>query len=137
IILQVTPRISPDGTVLMRVIPEVSSVLPTQVSFGNGVTASQFNVQHFETTVYARDGETVAIGGLIQKRDAKTENKFPWLGDLPYVGSLFRYRTQDKSKTELMVIMTPHIVQSAMDADRILFEESKRMDWILGDVARI
>ena len=137
VILQVTPRISPDGTILMRVIPEVSSVLPTQVSFGNGVTASAFNVQHFETTVSARDGETVAIGGLIQKRDAKAENKIPWLGDVPYLGALFRYRTQDKSKMELMVIMTPHIVRCAHDADRILFEESKRMDWVLGDVAKV
>jgi type II secretory pathway component GspD/PulD (secretin) len=136
VIMQVTPRISPDGTVLMRVIPEVSSVLPTMVNLGNGVMASEFNVQHFETTVTARDGETVAIGGLIQKKDTKTENKYPWLGDLPYIGALWRYRTQSKNKTELMVILTPHIVRSPMDADRVLAEEAKRMDWIVGDVVK-
>ena len=53
VIMQVTPRISPDGTVLMRVIPEVSSVSPTSINLGNGQLATQFNVQHFETTVYA------------------------------------------------------------------------------------
>jgi general secretion pathway protein D len=136
VIMQVTPRISPDGTVIMRVIPEVSSVLPTQINLGNGVMATQFNVQHVETTVSAKDGETVAIGGLIQKRDTKDENKYPWLGDLPYIGALFRYRTQDKSKTELLVILTPHIVRSPLDADRILAEEARRMDWILGDVVK-
>src|SRR5262249_33213404 len=112
VIMQVTPKISPDGTVIMRVIPEVSSVLPTQINLGNKGLATQFNVQHVETTVSAKDGETVAIGGLIQKRDAKSENKYPWLGDLPYIGALFRYRTQDKTKTELLVILTPHVVRS-------------------------
>src|SRR5207237_3365257 len=89
VIMQVTPRIGPDGTVIMRVIPEVSSVAPTAINLGNGQMATQFNVQHVETTISAKDGETVAIGGLIQKRDTKAENKYPWLGDLPYVGTLF------------------------------------------------
>jgi hypothetical protein len=120
----------------MRVVPEVSSVVPTMVNLGNGVMASEFNVQHFETTVSARDGETVAIGGMIQKKDSKSENKYPWLGDLPYVGALFRYRTQNKSKTELLVILTPHIVRSTIDADRVLAEEAKRMDWVVGDVVK-
>ena len=61
-------------------------------------------------------GETVAIGGMIQKRDQKGENKVPWLGDLPYIGAAFRYRTQVKSKTELLIIMTPHIVRSKFEA---------------------
>jgi Bacterial type II and III secretion system protein len=137
VILQVTPRISPDNTVLMRVIPEVSAVAPTQISLGNGQTATEFDVQHFETTVFARDGETVVIGGMIQRRDTKTENKVPVLGDLPYLGALFRYRTQDKSKVELLVIMTPHIVRSHAEAERILLEESHRMDWITGEVSSL
>jgi len=89
-----------------------------------------------DTTVLAGDGETVAIGGLIQKSDHKNENKIPWFGDLPYLGSLFRYRTQAKTKTELMIILTPHIVRSRADADRILAEESRRMDWVLNDVVK-
>jgi type II secretory pathway component GspD/PulD (secretin) len=137
VILQVTPRISPDGTVIMRVIPEVSSVASTSISLGNGQTAVAFNVQHVETTIFAQDGETVAIGGLLTKNDAKNENKIPWLGDLPAVGALFRFRTYSKDKHELLVILTPHIIRSRAEADRILYEESRRMDWCLGDVARI
>src|SRR5262249_32798842 len=136
VILQVTPRISPDGTVIMRVIPEVSKVAPTTINLGNGVTATAFDVQHVETTVTAQDGETVAIGGLITKRDEKMENKIPWFGDLPYVGAAFRYRTQSKAKFELLVILTPHIVKTRADADAILAKESSRMDWIVGDIAR-
>jgi type II secretory pathway component GspD/PulD (secretin) len=136
VLLTVTPRISPDGKVLMRVNPTVSSVAPTSINLGNGQLATAFNEQNINTTVSAQDGETVAIGGLIQRRDEKNENKVPWLGDLPYIGAAFRYRTQAKSKTELLVILTPHVVRTRADADRVLAEESRRMDYILEDVVR-
>jgi type II secretory pathway component GspD/PulD (secretin) len=134
--LTVTPRISPDGKVLMRVTPSVSSAAAT-IALGGGINGTPFNVQTVDTTVLAGDGETVAIGGLIMKTDNKAENKIPWFGDLPGVGALFRYRTQSKSKRELLVIMTPHIVRSKYDADVILSQEAKRMDWVLGDVVKV
>jgi hypothetical protein len=87
-----------------------------------------------DTTVLAQDGETVAIGGMITKHDAKEETKIPWFGDLPYVGALFRYRTETKDKTELIVILTPHIIRSRADADMVLAQESKRIDWIISEV---
>jgi type II secretory pathway component GspD/PulD (secretin) len=132
--LDVTPKISPDGKVLMRVQPIISSVAPTTVSIGVGTTATAFNTQTVSTTILAQDGETVAIGGLIATSDTKTENKVPWLGDLPYIGAAFRARFQTKQKKELFVILTPHICRSRLDADRILGEESRRMDWILSGV---
>jgi type II secretion system protein D len=135
--LQVTPKIMPDGSVVMRVTPEISSPATTMVNLGNGVNATAFNTQTVDTTVIAMDGETVAIGGLISKRNEKNENKIPWVGDLPCVGTLFRYRNQIKTKTELLVILTPHVVRCAADRDRILAMEAKRMDWVLGDVLKI
>jgi type II secretion system protein D len=132
--LDVTPQISPDGKVLMRVTPQISSVQPNTISLGNGVVAPIFNVQTVDTTVLAEDGETVALGGLISKNDNATENKIPWFGDLPKIGALFRFRNTVVQRKELLVIMTPHIVRCAADADRILAEESRRIDWMLGDV---
>jgi general secretion pathway protein D len=142
VILQVTPKIYPDGRVLMRIIPEVSAVDPTPVVIGtnaNGTpqVGTALQIQHLETTVTAEDGETVALGGLISKSDTKTENKIPWLGDLPGVGALFRYRTQNRVKKELLIIMTPHIVRCREDAERILAEESRKIDWMVSDVAKI
>jgi type II secretory pathway component GspD/PulD (secretin) len=134
--LSITPRISPDGKVFMRVTPIVSSIAPTTVLVGNGVNAVAINTQEVDTTIIAQDGETVALAGLIQRTDQKAENKIPWFGDLPAVGALFRYRTQMKQKKELMFILTPRIVRTKADADRILCEESARMDWVLGDVLR-
>ncbi len=136
--LQVTPHINPDGKVIMRVLPEVSKIdTATAVSIGNGTTAVAFDVQNVETTVIAQDEETVAIGGLIQKVDTKNETKAPWLGDLPYIGSLFRFRTQSKSKQELIVILTPHVVRSHFDAQRLLCDDAHKMNWCLNDVERI
>src|SRR5262249_42210086 len=70
VILRVTPRISPDGRILMRINPEVSSVDPVPVNLGNGNLGTSLDIQQIETTVSAVDGETVALGGLITKRNA-------------------------------------------------------------------
>lgn len=137
VILEVTPRISPDGTVLMRVHPAISSVAQQTVNLGGGQVGTILNVQELETTVLAADGETVAIGGLISKRDTSNENKIPCLGDIPYLGFLFRYRTQEHRKTELIVILTPHVIRCPADADHWLNVESKRMEWNLDDVTKV
>src|SRR5262249_25952250 len=134
--LTVQPKINPDGTILLRVIPDLSS-LGQLVPLGNGNSAQAFNQQFVSTTVLAGDGDTVVIGGLINKRDTKREHKVLILGDIPYLGAAFRFRSQEKSKNELLVIMTPHIVRNRADAERVKVEEAKRIDWILADVARI
>ncbi len=110
VVMQVTPKIMPDGQILMRIIPEVSAVDPTPLNLGNGALGTVLDVQHVETTVTAYDGQTIALGGLLSKSDNKNENKIPILGDLPGVGALFRYRTHNKNQKELIFIMTPHIV---------------------------
>ncbi|HWY87712.1 MAG TPA: secretin N-terminal domain-containing protein, partial [Gemmataceae bacterium] len=134
IILQVTPKIYPDGTVLMRIIPEVSAVDPVPVNLGNGNLSDAIDIQHVETTVSAGDGETVVLAGVLSNNITKTENKVPWLGDLPGVGALFRYRTMNKIKKELIIVMTPHVVRCKADADRILAEESRKVDFVPKDV---
>ncbi len=137
VLLQVTPTISPDGTILMRVVPEVSAAEPIPVSLGNGQLGTVLDIRHLETTILAQDGETVAIGGMISKKDSKSENKIPVLGDLPLLGAAFRFRTQTRMKTEVLIILTPHVVRCAADADVILAEESRRMDWVLGDMVKV
>lgn len=135
--MQVVPRITPDGRVLMRVIPDITSVSAQQINLGNGQTGTVLNKQHLETTVAAMDGETIVIGGLITRREEKNENKIPWLGDLPGIGAAFRYRTYTNAKSELIIILTPHIVRNRFDAERVLAQESQRVDWSAGKVARI
>ena len=142
ILLTVTPRISPEGRVLMRVFPEVSSPSSSPVVLSSGGTqgtqnATVFNVQQFQTTVAAEDGETVVIAGLLTKNDSKNENKIPYFGDLPWIGAAFRYRTQVKTKRELLLIMTPHVIRCRADSERLLAAEASRVHWVTGDVAQI
>jgi len=135
--LQVTPRINPDGKVLMRIEPQVSTPNPTQIQIGNGVVATPIDVNTVQTTVLASDGETMVVGGLIRRADTKIENKIPYFGDIPYLGAAFRYRTQVQERREVIFIVTPHIVRSEADKARITAEEARKMSWTYKEVANI
>ena len=109
--LRFTPNIQEDGTILLKVVPEVSAL-----DFANGLTVSGFLVpalstRRAETEVALRDGQTFAIAGLIDNRLSEIAAKIPFLGDLPVIGRLFRSRAKNHSKTELLVLVTPHIVK--------------------------
>jgi general secretion pathway protein D len=134
VILQVTPRINKDGQTIMRVEPQISSLSTSTVNLGNNTFAPIFNITQASTTVIAQDGQTIAIGGLLTKNEDKEEKKVPWLGDIPYLGTLFRFRTYNLTKTELLILLTPHVVRSKADAERILAEETRKMNWCLEDV---
>jgi hypothetical protein len=109
----------------MRVEPQITSPDPVLVNLGGGF-ATVFNTQTVQTTVQAADGETVILGGLISKSNTRQETKIPVLGDLPWVGSAFRFRVQDQARRELIFIMTPHIVRDEADRARIAAQEAAR-----------
>jgi general secretion pathway protein D len=117
IILQVTPFITSDGMVEMIVAPEISSVSDSSVNFATGGTngnsgasAPIINIRSADTVVVVPDGQTVVIGGLMQTQKVKSEDKVPILGDIPLLGLLFKHRTTSDEKKELLIFMTPHIV---------------------------
>lgn len=142
IILEVTPKINPDGTIVMLVSPEISRLAPANdpdqtVTISPGVTARALEVTKATTTVSTMDGQTVVIGGLIRKSTEKEERKVPCLGDVPYLGHLFRYDRLTERRTELLIILTPHVIRSQADADRIKATEAARMNWCLSDVEKV
>ena len=109
--LRFTPKVQDDGTILLKVAPEVSSL-----DFANALTISGFLVpalstRRAETEVALRDGQTFAIAGLIDNRLAEIASKIPFLGDIPILGHLFKSRATNSSHTELLVMVTPRIVQ--------------------------
>jgi len=117
IILQVTPFITSEGMVEMVVAPEVSSVSSSTVSFATGGTnnvgspsAPIIDRRRADTVVVVPDGQTVAIGGLMQTQKVNSEKKVPILGDIPLLGLAFRHKTTDNAKKELLIFLTPHIV---------------------------
>ncbi len=103
---------NPDGTINLRVNPEVSAL-----DFTNAVTLSGFLIpalttRRADTEVKLRDGQSFAISGLMDNRVTKIDNKIPWLGDVPILGKLFKSQNFAKSKTELLVMVTPRIVKA-------------------------
>ncbi|MFC1593919.1 secretin N-terminal domain-containing protein, partial [Candidatus Omnitrophota bacterium] len=107
--LYVTPTINQDGFVTMKIKPEVSAV-------SSYVTTSQNNqipiveTSEAETSVMVKDGATIVIGGLIKDEKIKTVKKVPLLGDIPFLGSMFRNTDELIRKTELVIFLTPHII---------------------------
>ena len=111
IILDVTPHINPDGLVVMDVAPQISSQSDQTVPIQAGVNAPVFNQRSAQSRVAIRDGETIVIGGLMQDQKTQTITKVPILGDIPYLGLLFQRDNVTKTKTELLIFLTPHVAQ--------------------------
>src|SRR3989475_3982305 len=108
--LQFTPVIMPNGNIHLKVAPEVSTL-----DFANALTISGFTVpalstRKAETELELRDGQSFGIAGLLDNRAQAQLSKVPGIGDIPILGQLFRSRNINKSNTELLVLVTPHII---------------------------
>jgi pilus assembly protein CpaC len=108
--LKFAPTLSPEGVIHLKVAPEVSSL-----DYSNSVTISGFTIpalstRRVESEMDLRDGQSFAIAGLDDNRVIQTFSKIPGLGDIPLLGKLFQSRALTKSKNELLVVVTPHIV---------------------------
>ena len=108
--LQIAPRVSDDGNVTSHVFAEVSSV----TGYSQGYpTISQ---REASTSATVKDGESFIIGGLTQDTELSTHNKVPLAGDVPILGQLFRVENTTRSKTDLYIVVTPHIVRGRDEA---------------------
>jgi general secretion pathway protein D len=113
VILKVTPRVNEGGLVTMDVSQEVSSVAATAGSSTASEAASPtISDRRINTTVAVQDGETVALGGMIQDNKTTEHYGIPYIQNIPYLGNMFRSTTNDHDRTELLVLITPHIIQS-------------------------
>ncbi|HSS02730.1 MAG TPA: secretin N-terminal domain-containing protein, partial [Kofleriaceae bacterium] len=111
--LDVKPHISTDDMVLLEVKHEADQ-LTTE---GDGPPHS--STRSFETRVVVHDQETIVLGGLTQEREASSTKKVPLLGDIPLLGYLFKTVTRSKRKTNLLILLTPHILRDRRDLERI------------------
>ena len=99
-----TPQVTPEGNVIL-------DVDITKDSVGRATTAGfAINTKHVKTQVLVENGGTVVIGGIFEQSDREDVTKVPFLGDVPYLGNLFKTRTMTTSKTELLIFLTPKVV---------------------------
>ena len=127
--LNFTPTIQPSGNIRLHVAPEVSTL-----DFANGLTLQGFNIpsilaRRAETEIELADGQTFAIAGLIDNSILEDIDKIPVLGDIPILGSLFRSKELRQNKSELLVLVTPRLVQPVDQAPAVPTGEPDVWDW--------
>jgi type IV pilus assembly protein PilQ len=102
--LEVTPQITPEGNVILNVDVNKDSV-------GRSTSAGfAIDTKHVKTQVLVENGGTVVIGGIFEQSDREDITKVPFLGDVPYLGNLFKTKTKSSNKTELLIFITPKVV---------------------------
>jgi general secretion pathway protein D len=128
--LKITPQISEGEYVKLDISQEISSVTPNK----GQATDLVLTKRTADTSVVVKDKDTVVIGGLIQDQDTVTENKIPFLGDIPFLGWLFKNIHKERQKTNLLIVLTPHIIRGAEElaevsgAQKGKFNDAVRMD---------
>ena len=130
VIMQVTPRVNSGGLVTLDIAQEVSNVASAVTTAG--VNSPTFNERSVTSRVVIQDGQTVGLAGLIQDSDSKQNQGIPWLKDIPLLGVLASQQTNVRTRTELLVLITPHVVHDQRDA-RSLTEDLR--DQLSGSAA--
>ncbi|MEM8837082.1 MAG: secretin N-terminal domain-containing protein [Pseudomonadota bacterium] len=116
IILEVTPRVNVDNSVLLNISQEVSSVVPGGLGTELTPTISQRSIN---SDVVVRSGKTVILGGLIEDEATKTTTALPVVGRIPVIGNLFKQTQDDLTRSELLVMITPRVIRKASQLDNI------------------
>jgi general secretion pathway protein D len=120
VIMDVTPRVNSGGLVTLDIAQEVSDVNSAVTT--NGINSPTFDERRVVSRVVVQDGQTIGLAGLIQDSDSKANSGVPWLKDIPVLGFLLGQQDNQHTRTELLVLVTPHVMRDQRDA-RALTED--------------
>ncbi|HVZ51144.1 MAG TPA: type II and III secretion system protein family protein [Pseudolabrys sp.] len=116
--LAFTPTVLDKGLINMKIEPEVSQIDTTHsVAVSKDISVPALTVRRASTTVELRDGQSFAIGGLLQSDNRNMVEQLPWIGNVPVLGALFASRSYMKNESDLVIIVTPHLVRPARPGD--------------------
>lgn len=124
--LTIVPQIGEGDYLNLNLLTEISQTRDAP----QGLNTAQFGIatttRSADSSVVVKNGQTIVIGGLVQERESVLENKTPLLGDIPLLGNLFRFEQKQTQKLNLIILLTPRIVQNEYDMQQILEEQQKR-----------
>jgi general secretion pathway protein D len=126
ITLRIRPQIGENGTIRMTIFQEASS-LSQQVAPGTSNAGPSTNKRSIESNVVVDDGQIIVLGGLIEDRYTDNKSKVPLLGDIPYLGALFRSESRTKTRTNLMVFLRPVVMRDADTTNRISLDRYEQI----------
>ncbi len=127
ITLKVTPRVNANGLVIMDIDQKADDVLDQEIG---GIRSPSFQQRQITSTVAVHSGETIVLGGLIDENDTYNKSGVPFLHKIPLIGSLFGSTIKKNNKTELVVLITPRVVKSRLDARLITNEFQRKLSGI-------
>jgi general secretion pathway protein D len=119
VILTVSPRVNAGGMVTMAISQQVSVPGPPP---STSIPSPTIQNREVDTQVSVENGQTIALGGIIQETKTVTTNRIPLLGDIPFLGVLFGSTTTSRTRTELIVLITPHVILNRQEADQMTDE---------------
>jgi pilus assembly protein CpaC len=125
--LSFVPTVLADGLINLRIAPEVS-----ELDFSNAITISGTTIpslitRNAQTAVELRDGQSFAIAGLLQANGSRNISQLPWIGTVPVLGALFRSSSYQNSETDLVIIVTPHLVRPGTPAEKMATPFDQRL----------
>jgi general secretion pathway protein D len=122
IILELTPHMNTEDEIALKIRTESSSIRNGETLFGGAI----LDTRNFKTDLMVKDGETVVLGGIIQREESNVNRKVPWVGDIPGLGWLFKKRDKVAREVELMVFLRPHITRTVQQARDLLKDVENR-----------
>jgi pilus assembly protein CpaC len=117
--LAFVPTVLSRGVINLRIEPSVSEPDFTNQVVIQGTVVPVFTVRNTRTTVELRDGQSFAIAGLLQTKNTRAISQVPWIGSVPVLGALFRSADYQQQETDLVVIVTPHLVAPSVPGQRL------------------
>ena len=134
--LKVTPHVTEDRLIRMQLNLEVTTINQAATQTTSS-TLPVTNKRTVDTTVIVEDEQTVVIGGLIDDTTTDNESEVPGLGDIPLLGWLFKNQSENNSKTNLFIFITPRVIKSPQEAVRIFREKKEEFDSIKAESIKL
>jgi len=117
--LQLTPQINESDNIRLNIFTEISNAVTSNLGIDVNQLGVTTSLKTAQTTVIVKDAQTIVIGGLMEDRQEESSSRIPFLGDIPVLGWLFKSGRQSSSKTNLIILLTPHIVRSDSEIKRV------------------
>jgi pilus assembly protein CpaC len=118
--LAFTPTVLDDGLINVKIEPEVSELDPTTTIRVENVEVPSLIIRRAQTTIELRDGQSFAVAGLLSANNFKNQKQLPWIGEVPVLGTLFRSAAFQKKETDLVIIVTPHLVKPVRPGEKLV-----------------
>jgi pilus assembly protein CpaC len=125
--LSFVPTVLQNGLINLRIAPEVSELDYSNAVTISGTTIPSILTRNAQTTIELRDGQSFAIAGLLQNRNVRNTDQIPWLGSVPVLGTLFRSSAYQNNESDLVIIVTPHLVRPASPTDHLATPFDQRL----------